>query len=131
MTTDDYPEIKPNDSSTLILSLAAIPAFEDELEKGIDKIQDRIDKLNERYQLAGYPIISQILKISHDQEELNNLATGLSRAAKLIAALDLLEDKHRALLTVKRDPNWFAIALGDIEKELGDFEQGKLALETS
>lgn len=125
-----YPELIPTKSKQIVISLNAIPASKAELESKMSEIEARLDKLNQKFTLGGFPLIDQILKISHDKTEIKGLSQGLGRAADLIFLLDALEDKKRVLCSLETDPDWFALAMSDVDAKLEELDKGLEALDS-
>lgn len=84
----------------------------------INSYESRIDKIIDAFTINDQPVIKFILQMTHDKDELKNLAKGLDRVADLQEVLDELQQRQGILEYVEKDPTWFAAALADLASEV-------------
>lgn len=118
---NSYPEKIPTSISPIknfYFSLENSKQIKRDLENQIDTLDDRIDKIVDHFTLQDMPVIRFILNLSHDKDELKNIAKALDRVADLIEAKDSLTPKLEVLKAAETDPNWFAWAFGDFSSDV-------------
>lgn len=116
-----YPEKIPKTSKPFdkfYFSFENSRSAKSELEKQVESLDDRIDKIVEHFTVQDIPIIKSLLMLDPSREELKKLAKGIDRIADLIDAKNNLAPKLNVLQMAEQDPNWFASTFGDFSSDI-------------
>ena len=104
-----------------------IDAAPDKLSKSISDIDgkirhldDRIQRLIEKFTVNNMPLMEFVLNFANDPEELLPFAEGLDRAAKLSKLRKELQAKRLTLSSLKENPSWFMGELNDFSTEIDE-----------
>ncbi len=94
----------------------------DDMELQIDALETRIERVVDKCKIGdqGFPVIGAILNLTHNQEELELLARGLLKVAKLVGPLDDLKKRQQVLELARENPTWFAWAFGDFNQSVDE-----------
>jgi hypothetical protein len=128
MLSEQYPDtppkdLKPIDSFTF--NIGAIETAKKDTDLQIQALEVRIERIVDKFQATvtqggmsqRVPVLSHIISVCRNSEDLKGLALGLERIADLVPALDLLQDQKRVLDLAEKNPSWFAWAFADFETE--------------
>jgi len=93
-----------------------------DLEMRKEALTSRLDKLDERCAIEGptgkIPIISSIMDISQDYEQIKKLGKGLQRAAEILPELNEVEEKLTVINIITSNENWFLSTFADLSKDV-------------
>lgn len=104
--------------TSFTFSMKAGLKSKEELSSKVQALSDRIDKIVNQFLIDDMPIIKPILNFTHSKNDLKRLSKALDRIADIIEVHDSLEKKLKVIELAESDPNWFAAAFGDFEKDI-------------
>lgn len=113
-------------TDTFIFQQESLKAALKETEMLADALNDRLDKIIDKFRVGHQkmPIISDILSITNDGDELKKLAKALDRVADIVPILNKNEDRQNFLKHLSEDPDWIAGYFGDLSKHAESIEAG-------
>jgi len=116
MSTEDYRQIANIDKFNF--SFGMVNKTKAELHEQRDVVKERIDKIVNHFTIDDIPILAYILHVTTSRGELKKLAKALDRLADLAEIHTNLDNKAKVIEIAENDPNWFALAFGDFDKEI-------------
>jgi uncharacterized protein Yka (UPF0111/DUF47 family) len=88
------------------------------LQREVDNLKERIDKIVDHFTVNDMPILRLILNVTEDRDDLKKLSKALDRLADLTEHYSSLARKLSVIEQAEADPSWFALAFGDFEQEV-------------
>lgn len=89
-----------------------------QLEDEASVLKQRIDKIVDHFTIKDTPILRFILNMEPNRDDLKKLSKALDRLADIVQVYEGLMTKISVVKAAESDPNWFALAFGDFEKEI-------------
>ena len=116
----DYPEKVPNASpiKNFNFNLDSSIETKKEITSQLSNIDERIEKIIQRFSIDDFPVVQVILNMTHDKETLKGLSKALDRVADLIEIKDNLSSKLKIINLAEKDPSWFAYTFGDFSSSI-------------
>ena len=113
-------------TDTFVFQQESLKAALKETELLADALNDRLDKIIDKFRIGSQkmPVISAILSITNDPEELTNLSKALARVAEIVPVLNKNEDRQNFLKHLAEDPDWIAGYFGDLSSHAESIEAG-------
>jgi hypothetical protein len=129
MSNDDSNENDPSVPVRFLFSPEKASDSEKDLTLRYEALDHRISTIDQKCAITSpdghgqMTIISQILSMTTDQEELSRLSLGIGRAAELAQEREDLKNKLDIIKAVKTKPDWMASVFGDFSNDLDKFLQ--------
>lgn len=102
-------------------STAGLPDVLRDARQRIEAYEYRLREIVREFTLTvpdspghDFPVIDQILRITHDRTELENLGLALQKVAEIVEELDEWKDREQLLETMERVPDWFEAAFTEV-----------------
>jgi len=89
-----------------------------QLEDEASVLKQRIDKIVDHFTINDTPILRFILNMDANRDDLKKLSKALDRLADIVQIYEGIMTKLSVVKAAESDPNWFALAFGDFEKEI-------------
>lgn len=110
MTMDQAPSFK--------FSFGRIKESERDLNLQISALEKFLDNVVQGLEIHGHPVVSYILQLTHEEDDLVRLGKALTKIAPRVQQLDNLKKRKDLFDLAVKDPNWLVWAFGDFEEEL-------------
>ena len=82
-----------NKINTFMFSVERAKEARRDVDLRVDALESRLDNISNKVRLGDMPIITMILQISHDPNDLEALGNALVRVSKIVEPLDILLSK--------------------------------------
>lgn len=109
------------DGQSFKFSLDAAAEAEHDLDLQIEALETKIARITDKATIKGHPLITMILQLTQDKEELSILGEGLKRVAVYVTELTDLKQRKGMLEVARSNPDWLFLTFGDLSSEIDQF----------